>query len=339
MKINFSNSNGVVFALVIFLLMGSFILSCNSTDGSDEKNPAPKAEAPKEEEWKAPDTASIPLDEHGFAIRYGRDLIANTSKYFGPKGSVAAITNGMNCQNCHVEAGSAPFGNSFGGVAAMYPLYRPRSGRIESIEFRVNDCLQRSMNGKAIDSLSKEMKAMVAYLQWIGKDVPKKTKPASAGTIELKILDRAADPSKGAAIFLAKCQVCHGANGQGQYNADSTAFVYPPLWGKHSFNTGSGMYRLSRFSGFVKYNMPFKTADPNMKLTDEEAWDVAAYVNSKPRPEKPFTQDWPKLYQKAFDHPYGPYLDTFPASQHKYGPFAPIKKAIAELPENKKAGK
>jgi thiosulfate dehydrogenase len=29
-------------------------------------------------------------------------------------------------------------------------------------------------------------------------------------------------------------------------------------------------------------------------LSNEEAWDVAAFINSQPRPIKRFTQDWQK---------------------------------------------
>jgi thiosulfate dehydrogenase len=299
-------------------------------------NPAlPKTE----KEWVAPDINSLPDNEEGKMVRYGRDLIAVTSKYLGPKGTVAAITNGMNCQNCHTEAGTKPYQNCFSAVASMYPQFRPRSGIIESVEFRINDCLMRSLNGKTIDSTSKEMRAMVAYLEWLGKDVPEKTKPPGAGTEELPFLNRAADTSKGRLVFQTKCVICHGANGEGMWNSDSSGFVYPPLWGAKSYNTGAGLYRLTRFAGYVKSSMPFGTAShENPQLSDEEAWDVAAFVNSQPRPHKNFNKDWPDLSKKAIDHPFGPYDDKFTEQQHKYGPFGPIKKAREEKLKNN-AGK
>ena len=276
-------------------------------------------------EWQAPDINAITEPAEKELIVYGRDLIASTSKYLGPKGTVAAITNGMNCQNCHTDAGAKPYGNCFSAVAANYPQMRNRSGILESIEFRINDCLQRSLNGQTIDSLSKEMRAMVAYLKWIGKDVPKKTKPKGAGTAELPFLNRAADSAQGQVVYVNKCERCHGKNGQGILRADSTGFVYPPLWGDSSYNIGAGLYRLTRFAGYVKYNMPFdKASFKSPDLTDEEAWDVAAFVNSKLRPVKFFNQDWPDIKKKAVDYPYGPFADTFSAKQHKYGPFGPI---------------
>ncbi|MBI2730894.1 MAG: c-type cytochrome [Sphingobacteriales bacterium] len=282
---------------------------------------------PVSEEWQAPDLNSVPYDAEGNAIRYGKELIVNTAWYFGPKGKIAAITNGMNCQNCHIEAGTKPFGNCFSAVASIYPTFRPRSGIVESIEFRINDCMQRSLNGKPIDSTSKEMQAMVAYLKWLGKNVPHGNKPIGAGTKDLAYLPRAADPVKGKLVYDATCQKCHGLNGEGQMEWDSTGYIYPPLWGEHSYNTGAGLFRISKLAGFIKCNMPYGITYKEPKLTDEEAWDVAAYIALQARPDIKFPQDWPDIKKKSIDHPFGPYADSFSELQHKYGPFAPIAAA------------
>jgi len=281
------------------------------------------------DEWHAPDINSLPDDEHGKMIRYGHELISNTSLFFGRKGSIATITNGMNCVNCHIDAGARSFGGSFSAVASMYPQFRNRSGRVESIEFRVNDCMMRSLNGRPIDSTSREMQAMVAYLKWIGKEVPKNTKPTGAGLEDLPYLDRAADPEKGKQVFISHCVSCHGQNGEGILNHDSSFYLYPPLWGPNSFNVSAGLYRISRIASFVKNNMPYGLASHDSpKLTDAESWDVAAYIVSQPRPEKFFSEDWPKIETKAIDYPYGPYADKFSEKQHKFGPFKPIKQEM-----------
>jgi len=319
--------------VLIFLLAGiavfTFIL-LNKEEGKDEAAARKNAVQQKDSltsEWPAPDIKSIPANDEGAMILYGRELIANTSKYLGPKGSVAAITNGMNCQNCHLNAGAKPYGNSFLAVATTYPMYRSRSGIVESIEFRINDCLQRSLDGKTIDSTSKEMRAMVAYVKWIGKNVSKKEKPKGAGIVEIPFLHRMADTARGRIVYMKTCITCHGQNGQGAYNKDSSGYTYPPLWGKHSYNSGAGLYRITRFAAYVKYNMPFgKASYASPLLTDEEAWDVAAFVNSKPRTIKFFKQDWPDISKKAVDYPYGPFTDSFSITQHKYGPFEPIAK-------------
>ncbi|MEO5649137.1 MAG: cytochrome C, partial [Ginsengibacter sp.] len=101
-------------------------------------------------------------------------------------------------------------------------------------------------------------------------------------------------------------------------------YVYPPLWGTNSYNTGAGIYQISRFAGYIKNNMPFGATYKNAQLTNEQAWDVAAFVNSQPRPIKNLKMDWPDISTKPFDYPAGPYSDSFSESQHKYGPYQAI---------------
>ena len=284
----------------------------------------------KEPLWVAPDSNTIPHDEYGELISYGKKLISHTSRYIGPRGSVSKYANGMNCQNCHLDAGTKAWAGNFGGVASMYPRFSDRRAAHETVNQRITDCFERSMNGKAPDSNSREMKAMNAYIVWVGKDVAKGKKPAGAGLETLAYIERPADPQKGKILYQQKCQSCHGANGEGQF--DSIAeYRYPPLWGDHSYNTAAGLYRLSKFAGFIKDNMPFGSNYSNEQLSTEEAWDLAAFVNSQHRPVKKFKQDWPDILLKPVDLEDGPFVDSFSSAQHKYGPFAPIAKAKKNL--------
>ena len=284
--------------------------------------------------WTAPsDWRMTKLEpEKQQLIKYGKELIAHTSDYLGPKGSVARISNGMNCQNCHLNAGTQPWGNNYFGVEANYPKFRERSGMVENQVKRVNDCFERSLNGKALDSTSREMKAILAYIEWIGSDVPKNSKPRGTGIYKLKGLKRAADPEKGRIAYEQKCQSCHQSKGEGLLAENGKSYTYPPLWGKNSYNDGAGLYRISNFAGYVKYNMPLGATYERPQLSDEEAWDLAAFVNSQPRPSKDLSKDWPNIAAKPFDHPFGPYADPFTEQEHKFGPF----KAIKEWKENQK---
>lgn len=281
--------------------------------------------------WQPPDSSQIPATTEGDLIRYGKDLIAHTSSYLGPKGKVAAVTNGMNCQNCHLEAGTKFWGNNYGAVYSTYPRFRERSGTIENINKRVNDCIERSLNGKQLDTESREMRAITAYINWVGHNVPKNVKPKGAGIIDIPFLNRAAEPAKGKLVYQRSCQRCHGIEGQGLFNADSTGYIYPPLWGNNSYNTAAGLYRLTRFAGYVKENMPFDAPHKTTRLTDEEAWDVAAFINTQPRPHIIYKKDWPNISGKPVDYPFGPYSDSFPERQHKYGPFGPIREAHEKM--------
>lgn len=282
--------------------------------------------------WEAPGVGAMPQHPDSAAlVEYGKDLIANTSKYLGPKGSVAALTNGMNCQNCHLEAGTKSWGNNYGAVASTYPKFRERSGSIESLPKRINDCMERSLNGQPLSENSREMKAMMSYIKWLGTGIPKGEVPNGSGIYSLPLLSRAADPAKGAAIYAQKCLSCHGIDGHGVLAGDQVSYTYPPLWGPNSYNSGAGLYRLSRLAGYIKYNMPFGVTWQNPQLSDEECWDVAAFINSQPRPAKDLSGDWPNLAGKPFDHPFGPYADGFSEKQHKYGPFEPIKDKLKAL--------
>jgi thiosulfate dehydrogenase len=285
--------------------------------------------------WIAPDTSLIPADENGKLVRYGRMLIANTAYYLGPEGTVLHSCNGMNCQNCHLDAGTKPFGNNYSAVSSTYPKFRERSGKIESIYKRVNDCFERSLNGKPLDTVSREMQGIKAYITWLGAGVNKGEKPAGAGLTELAFMDHPADPGKGKRVYIEKCQSCHQVNGEGKINADLITYQYPPLWGDHSYTTGAGLYRLSRFAGYVRSNMPFGASYDAPQLSDEEAWNVAAYVDSQPRPTMDLSSDWPSIKGKPVDHPFGPYADAFDENQHKYGPFGPIAEYKKKQKEKK----
>jgi len=310
-----------VTVLVLVSLVGIIFFVVIGPDKFDTSSKQLEELVIKETLWRAPDSTTISNNEAGDLIRYGRELISFTSKYLGPKGTVKSLSNGMNCQNCHLDAGTRPFGNNYSAVASTYPRFRARSGTIETIEKRVNDCIERSLNGTSLANDSHEMKAIVAYIKWVGKDVPKGESPNGVGLIALPFLDRPANAENGKLIYDKTCVVCHGKNGEGIALSDSSGWQYPPLWGNKSYNVGAGLYRLSRFAGYVKANMPFGATYNAPQLTDEEAWDVAAYVNSMPRPAKDLSADWPDISKKPIDHPFGPYADEFSEQQHKIGPF------------------
>lgn len=289
------------------------------SSASDKSSRAVPADA-----WKAPDAGTIPAGKAGEMINYGRELIAHTANYLGPKGSIAQISNGMNCQNCHLDGGSRLFGNNFASFIASYPKMSNRSGRIEPATERFVECFRRSLGGESPDTTKKEIRAMLAYMKWIGRDVKKGQKLFGNATEKLPFLDGAADPMKGKIVFMEKCKSCHGSNGEGILAADKRSYVYPPLWGPHSYNDAAGMYRVINLAGFVKNNMPYGATYQNPQLTDDEAWNVAAFIDSQPRPHRDQHNDWTDINKKPIDLPFGPYPDSFSEKQHKLGPFKPI---------------
>lgn len=318
------------FLLVLFVLLGFRVFYQPSFESEKSLDSSYVFVAPDSNfnhVWTAPsDWRMMYLDSSELdLVKYGRELIAHTSEYLGPKGSVLPMSNGMNCQNCHLNAGTQAWGNNYFAVQSTYPKFRARSGTMENQIKRVNDCFQRSLNGKALDSTGREMLAILAYIKWLGNDVEKNKIPRGSGLYKLKGIKRACNPAKGLEVYVAKCQSCHQADGGGLLASDNKSYTFPPLWGKNSYNHGAGLFRISNFASYVKYNMPQGTTYEKPMLTDEEAWDVAAYVNSMPRPSKDLSKDWPKIATKPFDHPFGPYADPFSEDQHKFGPYKPIK--------------
>lgn len=301
-----------------------------SADAAEKPLPKQQSLDASTDLWQAPSDAEIPKGKEGEDIRYGRELVEHTAEYFGPNGSVKHLTNGLNCQNCHLDAGTKPWGNNYASVASTYPKMRGRSGKVETVYKRISDCFERSLNGVAPDTNSREMKAVKAYILWVGKDVPKGDKAKGSGIYNLAFLNRPINPENGKKVYEAQCQSCHQADGQGLPNAEKTAYMYPPLWGDLTYNEGAGLFRMSRFAGYVKANMPLGASYGKPILSDEESWDVAAYVNTQRRPTKDLSKDWPDISKKNFDHPFGPFADPFSQEQHKFGPYKPINEFYAE---------
>ncbi len=208
------------------------------------------------------------------------------------------VGNVLNCTSCHLNAGTVADGSPFVGISAFFPSYSARSGRIITMEDRINGCFRRSMNGKPLAVGSADMKAMVAYYDWMKGQTKPQDKVAGRGLgkkIDMKIKPNSENGKK---VYSAQCAVCHGKEGEGLQQVDGR-YIYPPLWGAHSFNIGAGMARTYSAATFVKRNMPigFHEKFPLGQggLSDQEAVDVAEYFTHQPRPDFPGkVKDWPK---------------------------------------------
>jgi thiosulfate dehydrogenase len=295
--------------------------------------------------WTVPEVGALPRDAKGALIREGRDLITATYAYIGPNVADPAkryAGNNLACTNCHLNAGTKKFGIPLFGLYGDFPQYSARSGKEISMEDRVNSCMTRSLNGRAMPVDAPEMRAIVAYIDFLSTGVPPGERLPGLGTGKMTELSRAADPERGKPIYASKCVTCHNTDGSGiarSSGAPQLGYMVPPIWGAGSYNDGAGMARLTNFANFVHFNMPHGADYLNPQLSDEEAWDVAAYVLSQPRPQHPgLSRDFPDLLLKPVDAPYGPYADGFSEQQHKYGPFGPIRAAVEKLKQEKAAG-
>lgn len=223
-----------------------------------------------------PADSLIPDGPLGVAIRRGRALLLATAESLP-----AHVGNKLRCVSCHLDAGRRASG-SWVGVFAHYPQYRARSATVETLPYRINDCFRRSMNGRPLAADGADMRDIVAYLWFLSRGVPVTPAPVSNRLAAWAALS--ADTAAGARVYATSCVKCHGAEGEG------TA-VAPPVWGAYSYNIGAGMARVRTAAAFIRDNMPF---DQPASLTDQQALDVAAYVNAHARPDFPDkVHDWP----------------------------------------------
>ncbi|MBL8588493.1 MAG: c-type cytochrome [Methylobacteriaceae bacterium] len=290
--------------------------------------------------WKIPAIEALPDSPDSRLIRHGHALVTETFAHIGPEVPDPAkrfAGNNLSCQSCHLNGGSQAFAMPYLGVWGSFPQYRARENEVSTIEERVNGCMERSMNGRPLPLDSPQMKAMLAYFRFMSTGVPVGGQLIGAGTTPIREPDRAADPQRGAKVYEEQCAVCHGADGLGVRNGkvgDAKGYQFPPLWGPDSYNTGAGMSRLLTAAAFVRANMPFGVTHKEATLSDDDAYDVAAYVNAQPRPVKPdLDKDFPDRSRKPVDAAFPPYVQGFSAEQHRLGPFNPIRAKLRELNE------
>ena len=227
---------------------------------------------------RAPADSGIPADSLGAAIRRGLALMMHA-----PDSLPAHAPGKISCTNCHLQAGRSPDASSLVGTFARYPKYLERTGAVVGLADRINYCFTRSLAGTKLPPDSREMQDIIAYLAFLSRGIPVGSHAADgAGGRELPQL--VGDTVRGAEVYRTACAACHGPDGEGLPG-------FPALWGPKSYSVGASMARQGRAASFIWNNMPF--GNPR-SLTEQQAFDVAAYINSKPRPDSPGKElDWP----------------------------------------------
>jgi thiosulfate dehydrogenase len=230
--------------------------------------------------FRVPSDSEVTDPELLRSLRRGRALLRNTRDSLP-----AHVGNRLQCVSCHVKDGTQKNALSLVGVYSRFPQYRSRTGTVGTIEDRVNDCFERSLNGRALDRTSPEMRDFVTYMAFLSRGVPAgATVDGGQGTpaIEPPLVG---DTARGAKMYATTCAACHGVDGQGTNAA-------PPVWGPHSFNVGASMARVRTAAAFIRAAMPQTLPG---SLTPQQAFDLASYINSHTRPD--FARkslDWPR---------------------------------------------
>ncbi len=249
-------------------------------------------QAPAVGTFNPPRLAALLQQPNANEVIAGMRLILDTKRMLP-----AWVGAQLNCTSCHLQQGTMANASPYLGLAGIFPAYAPRVGRVIDLQDRINGCMKRSMNGKALARDSQDMRRMVAYFEWMRPFVSAqdKTPGRGIGHIPSTLVP---DPVHGAQVYRDQCALCHGKEGEGTRQSDG-ALLFPPLWGPDSFNLGAGIARTFKAAAFVKSNMPIAhgTAFPLGQggLTDQDAVDVAQYFTHQPRPDfaaKP--HDWPR---------------------------------------------
>ncbi len=216
-----------------------------------------------------------PPGQLGEAIRLGEELVNETSKHPLTK---SLVGNSLSCTSCHLDAGRHPDAASFIGVAAAYPAYSPREKSVITLEDRIAHCFIRSQNGSRPQNGSKALVAIAAYITWLSEGTPIRMNPTKPlGPNHMTILAEPEQPpsvERGQTLYEDRCAFCHGDDGDGTDDG-------PPVWGDDSFNDGAGLTDISKMASWLKVAMPLDDTD----LTDQESFDIAAFVNSHDRPK------------------------------------------------------
>lgn len=231
-----------------------------------------------------PDPGAIPDDEFGAAVRRGMAIFTNTGT-----NAAAHVGNGLSCSNCHLDAGRQPLSAPMWAAWVAYPKYRSKNGKINTMEDRIMGCFNYSMNAQGSpsgvapprgDAIYSDLQT---YMYWLATDAPTNTAMAGAGFGKVPKPEGGYDLARGAGVYAETCAVCHGETGGGQKDLNGR-YVFPPLWGPDSFNWGAGMARIDTAAAFIKHNMPLSQPD---LLSDQQTWDVAAFLDSHERPKDP----------------------------------------------------
>jgi thiosulfate dehydrogenase len=240
----------------------------------------------RQPDWYAyHDPDKLPPGPENELIRYGRDLVVNTAKIIGPRAADVQTRfagNNLACTNCHINAGLKPFAAPFVSTFTSYPLVV--DDRFLTLVERINGCMTRSMNGKALPDHNREMDAIVSYIKFVGKGAPQDVRVAGMGLRMLKPAKEAPSAERGRAVYDSACARCHGSDGLGHRKpAPEPGYLVPPVWADDSFNSAAGMNQPPIAAAFIRAKMPYYGMP---ELSRQEAWDVAQLLAAKPRPQR-----------------------------------------------------
>jgi thiosulfate dehydrogenase len=223
---------------------------------------------------RPPALEAAPQDKYGDLVRMGHAIVTDTpgkaSRYSG---------NRLSCSNCHLDAGRKADAAPFWAAFVAYPAWRMKTDRVDTFDERVQQCFRYSLNGIPPAFGSIELTAIAAYAHFLARGLPVGPETRGRGFPLLAKTGQDPNRDRGRVVYRLHCLSCHGEDGAG----NPAQGAIPPLWGFSSYNKAAGMANIATAAAFIKANMPLN----NPVLSDQEALDVAAYMNAQIRPPDP----------------------------------------------------
>ena len=273
--------------------------------------------------FEPPPDSAIPDDDFGKVVRLGQAIFNGSSPLAAP-----FVGNSLRCASCHLDAGRLQHSAPLWSAYVSYPVYRSKNQRVNTLSERIQGCFTYSMNGKAPPLGSQVLVALESYAFFLAQGAPVGARLVGGGYPTPPKPGLAPDFDRGATVFVQKCSLCHGADGQGQSSRGDV--VFPPLWGPRSFNWGAGMGSIKNAAGFIKANMPLSQGN---SLSDQQAWDVAMFMNSHERPQDPrFKGSIAETRKEHHDSPFDLYGRTINGQLLGQGSAPQVKATSAQTP-------
>jgi len=267
------------------------------SDSASAAKPAADGKQP----FSPPRISAMPKGKFGDMVKLGHDIFTHTQKFAGQY-----VGNTLSCSNCHLDAGRLANSAPLWAAWVSYPAYRSKNGHVNTFAERLQGCFRFSMNGKAPPLGGDTLLALESYSYWMAKGLPTGTKIKGRGYPKLPKPAQVPDYARGKIVYAQHCALCHQPDGRGLKVAGQAQF--PALWGPDSFNWGAGMHSLKNASAFIKANMPLGLGN---SLSDQQAWDVAMYMDSHERPQDPrYTGSVAATRKKFHDSPMSMYGQT-----------------------------
>ena len=235
----------------------------------------------------------------------------HTSETLGPDGNTVYpdtgepyVTTVTACSSCHFTGGHVPFGSPVYQSPSKYqpdpetglgPLLHP--ARIppgpRGLDHRLlpPNCMNAERAPEKDDPV---MVALVEYIHWVSDGIIDPAVqadwtllPPEAGP-KLPTIDGVssmrADPIRGGSLYSQSCADCHDEDGPGagEYKVGEERPRIPALWGiQDGYSHGAAFYRTPVLAAYAQKHMPY--GEPET-LSDQDALDIAAYLNA---PDKP----------------------------------------------------